>query len=518
MQLETITANIRNRTPWEAIDLGFAMVRAWWVSIYTPLAILLFGIITVLLVAIPYEYYWVSLLILWWLKPLYHRLILHVISHQMFGNSLTWSESLKALPDLILRTRLISELTWRRFSFSRGSSLPIWQLERLKGKGRSQRQQLLISNIHAPSIWLNIAIFHFQFILTLSFFMLIWLFVPEYYSEDLINKLLTNQTDNIGYSIEIIAVMGFVSVMILLEPYYVASSFAMYLNRRTQLEAWDIEINFRQMASRLEALKDKLNIFIACALALTLLSTFAPQTAKAENTSKNPVPEYIEQLSEVRLPAEESAHVIKEVMNNEHLRQEEVVQRLKWIDEDDKEEPTKDTTNPAWLNSFSSFIAALVEYSLWILVGIGIIALYIYRKQWMPLLVRVPDEVEPLRPDIMFGMDLRKESLPDDPASAAKALWQEGKVRDALSLLYRCALAQLINQDKLPLEHSHTEGDILKLSQPLLVEQRHQYLQKLTQSWVKVAYAHELPSETAINHLLENWNNDFAANATGTSS
>jgi hypothetical protein len=31
-----------------------------------------------------------------------------------------------------------------------------------------------------------------------------------------------------------------------LEPFYVAPGFAMYLNRRAELEAWDIEQEFRR--------------------------------------------------------------------------------------------------------------------------------------------------------------------------------------------------------------------------------------------------------------------------------
>jgi hypothetical protein len=31
-----------------------------------------------------------------------------------------------------------------------------------------------------------------------------------------------------------------------MEPFYVAAGFAMYLNRRVELEAWDIEQEFRR--------------------------------------------------------------------------------------------------------------------------------------------------------------------------------------------------------------------------------------------------------------------------------
>ena len=514
MQLETITANIRSRTPWEAIDLGFAMVRAWWINIYTPLAVMLFVIITALLLLIPYEYYWVSLLVLWWLKPLYHRIILHVISHQMFGDSPSWSATLKALPDLILHTGLFSELTWRRFSMSRGFRLPIWQLERLRGKDRSERQQLLLGNVHSPAIWLNIAIFSFQVILTLSFFMLIWLFIPAYYAEDLFYSLISNQLTGIGYSFEIIAVMGFVIVMIFLEPFYIAASFAMYLNRRTQLEAWDIELSFRKMANRLSEIKHKLSIAVTSLFIATLLSGIITESVSADEAANDAavvIPGYTEQLSDTRLPVNEAKAVIDAVMNNEHLRQEETIKRWRMIDDDLPE----DEPNPEWSGPFSVLFAMIVEYALWIAIAIGILALYVYRKRWLPLLVRVPDEPEFLKPDILFGMDLRKDSLPSDAVAAAGALWQDGKTRDALSLLYRCALAQLINHENLPLEHSHTEGDILKLSQPVLSGPRHDYFQRLTRSWVKIAYAHELPSDIQMNYLLDNWNTDFSTSTAG---
>jgi hypothetical protein len=36
------------------------------------------------------------------------------------------------------------------------------------------------------------------------------------------------------------------TAVLFLEPFYVASGFAMYLHRRTELEAWDIEQEFRR--------------------------------------------------------------------------------------------------------------------------------------------------------------------------------------------------------------------------------------------------------------------------------
>jgi hypothetical protein len=42
------------------------------------------------------------------------------------------------------------------------------------------------------------------------------------------------------------APVAYAVAVLFLEPFYVAAGFAMYLNRRAELEAWDIEQEFRR--------------------------------------------------------------------------------------------------------------------------------------------------------------------------------------------------------------------------------------------------------------------------------
>jgi hypothetical protein len=44
--------------------------------------------------------------------------------------------------------------------------------------------------------------------------------------------------------------LAYAAAVLFLEPFYVASGFAMYLNRRAELEAWDLEQEFRRAFSR----------------------------------------------------------------------------------------------------------------------------------------------------------------------------------------------------------------------------------------------------------------------------
>ena len=196
-------------------------------------------------------------------------------------------------------------------------------------------------------------------------------------------------------------------------------------------------------------------------------------------------------------------------MQHDNLRQELDVKRWRFVTPPDVPHHER----PAWLRILADLIASVVSMGLWVLLAIALIALYVTRKSWLPLLIRTPDDVETFKPDILFGMDIREESLPEHVVAEASALWQQGKAREALSLLYRCALARLVNQENLALEPSHTEGDILQLSQGTLSTARQQYLAQLTQQWTQIAYAHQAPSDEMMTQLLNRWESDFMGHA-----
>ena len=45
---------------------------------------------------------------------------------------------------------------------------------------------------------------------------------------------------------QLASAIGYVLAVLFLEPFYVGAGFGMYLNRRAELEAWDIEQEFRR--------------------------------------------------------------------------------------------------------------------------------------------------------------------------------------------------------------------------------------------------------------------------------
>ncbi len=253
MNLNEITANIRLRNPWEAIDLGFSMVQKWWLSIYIPLAILTFGIASILYLIFPKGNLWIASLIFWWLKPLYDRLVLHILSHKLFNDELSTWEVISALPSLIWNTGLFQSLTFRRFSFSRGFNLPIWQLEQLRGSRRSERQSVLHQIAHTYAVWLTIVMVHIELVIVISLFGLLLLFLPEKTANDFFVGLFSNKVESAGW-IDLLDYFFYIFAVTLIHPFYIGASFALYINRRTQLEAWDIELDFKKLALRFETL------------------------------------------------------------------------------------------------------------------------------------------------------------------------------------------------------------------------------------------------------------------------
>jgi len=53
-------------------------------------------------------------------------------------------------------------------------------------------------------------------------------------------------SDTGAMHLRLIMSLAYVGAVLFLEPFYVAAGFGMYLNRRAELEAWDIEQEFRR--------------------------------------------------------------------------------------------------------------------------------------------------------------------------------------------------------------------------------------------------------------------------------
>lgn len=482
MKLDDITVQIRPRSPWEAMDLGVRIYQQYWKAIYLPWFALVLPIF-ILLNTVFFEAMWVASVLLWWLKPLYDRLVLHILGRSLFGEIPDTRASLRALPGA-MKNGLLLQLTLFRLDPSRSFRLPVMQLEGLKGKQRSERMRVLHARGSTPAFWLTITGLHIELAINFALFALIYLLMPQ----DIGLGVLSPFFEDIPpWWADLMSNFLYLISLSLIEPIYVAAGFMLYLNRRTELEGWDIELIFRRLAQRLKTLAQG---GVAALLLIGLIAT--PQPIMAEEPQKP-------------LPVTESARIIEEVLSDPDFGSTRIEEQWRFSDFDwdfdDEEEEEEDS----WLSSLSFAGLAGIIKSLIILGVLGAIAYLLHRYRDAISDAATRSRKEPSAPDIVMGLDIRPESLPEDIPAEARRLWAAGEHRQALSLLYRAVLSRLVNHYDLEILEGDTEADILRSAQPRLAGEGLEFLGQLTTAWQLIAYAHRQPPNERFESLTSTW-------------
>ena len=463
MQPADIALALRRRSPWEAMDLGLAMLQRWWRQVYAP-HLVVGGAVAAAAFAVAWalERPWVAMLLVWWLKPLYDRVVLHVLSRAVFGE-LHGMRGVLAATGQWLRSGLAASLVFRLWpDLARSFNLPVRQLEGQTWRAGRARRSVLGRRARGHAVWLTLVCLGFEVVvLYWSFQMAAELLLPatSWGGRELWQMFVSGEAWSYGDA------LAYAAAVLVLEPFYVASGFALYLNRRTLLEGWDIEVALRKIAARHAA--------AAAGILIGIFLVFHPAPSHAQKDPKR-------EIAEV-LKAPEFAH------------QRETEQwRLRRASG-----PSGDLD---WLRSLGSAFARVTEVAFWIIAGLALAYALWWAARMLPRL-RVP-AAEPYRPPAaLFGMALAPESLPDDVAAAAAALAREGRLREALSLLYRGALSALVHRRGVRLLASHTEAEVLQLAPADWRDS----LQKLIEAWRLCAYARRDPGAADIERLVQDY-------------
>jgi hypothetical protein len=468
VQPADIAVTLRRRTPYEACDLGLSMLQRWRRQIYGA-HFALGGSIAALALAWAWiaNTAWIAILVIWWLKPLYDRVVLHVLSRAVFGE-LQGPRAVLAHAKEWLGTGLLFALTLGRFDLARSFNLPVRQLEGQSGRSGRARAAVLGKRARSYAVWLMVVCLHLEFVLYWSLQSLVDMFVPakaqegQWAWETIFGGASGAPSWGLGDA------LAYATAVLLFEPFYVAAGFGLYLNRRTLLEGWDIEVALRRIAEKHAAAPMVLAFF--CGL---LFLGSAPTAWAAE--PKN--------------PKQEIAEVLK-APEFGHFRE-----TLQW-QRRDRPAPDLDFTWPA----IGFGVAKALEAAAWIaaVALLGWLLWWMWRR--LPGTISAPRE--PYRPPAaLFGLELAPETLPADIAAAAAALAREGKLREALSLLYRGALSELVHKRGVELLASHTEGEALRVAQRGLDEGAKSYLATLVGAWAACAYARRMPEAAEVERL-----------------
>ena len=478
-----MAVRLRPRNAWEALDLGVALVRSNFRAVYVAwLAVFIPAAVIAHLIFLDGNSLWAWVL-LWWLKPAFDRAILAVLAPALFGEANPARAFLAAPMRAFRNTGLLPALTWRRFDLARSFHLPVLQLERLSGKPMAQRVRILDRDSRGAAVWLTFLLVNLELILTVAVGLGVALLLPVQTPVDTLleswgRRQFVPDTGGLAGTITAAVAMSIV------EPLYVGCGFTLYLQRRTHLEGWDIELRFRQMTARVAGAGAALLLALGLGIA-DPAHVYAAPPASGE-----------------RAPSRE----VKQVLSDKVFGHSEPTRVLKYVGPQWKSDDSAKEMNWSWFEKLAEFLSGAVRVIAWgAAVAVVAFALYFLARY---VRARGLARARAARPDFLFGLDVRPGSLPDDVGAAAEELARQGAMRNALSLLYRAALVRFMD-DGLEFLQGDTEGDCIRRVESFSAPKRRFYFMRLVLAWQSLAYAHRAIDGDALIALAREWRSHF---------
>jgi hypothetical protein len=184
---------------------------------------------------------WLPGVVLWCAKPWLDRTVLYVLSRAAFGQSTTLGDLWRDQGN-VWWSQLLITWTWRRLSPWRSFTQAVYQLEGHSFFKLRQRIVQIRRKYSGAAAIMTSAFTFAEMGLTLALFSLTYWMAPG--NENFDFAALFSEEGNA--QLQLVTSITYAITVLFLEPFYVAAGFGMYLNRRAELEAWDIEQEFRR--------------------------------------------------------------------------------------------------------------------------------------------------------------------------------------------------------------------------------------------------------------------------------
>jgi hypothetical protein len=512
MNLENVTVEMRPRNEWEATDFGARMIRRDARAIYAVwFAVTLPFVALALLLNFLTSYGAFALLLYWWFEPVADGAILRIISRRLFGEDADIKATLREVPKLAWMNRIYL-FTPYRLHFARSVAMPVTQLEGLNGAARKARSKVLNLKIFNYGVGITAAYEHLVMALYFGIMLIGYSFVPDIYRDTLGDSWLEFFYIDSSRGATAIGLLVFYIAQSALQPWYVGAGFGLYINCRTQLEAWDIEVAFRRLVQRRAgsvAAAVLLVLFVAPQLlwhTASLAQEPEPQSAAEE---RDPDPGFVGFWSD-----DEVQPALKNVISSDALSTTQKVeewQRIQSNEPEEEEEESDSGLSRSMLDTFFGAISAILEFGLWILVALLALIAFLARDRWLPYL-GLPGLAPPRERRIFLaGGELTADQLPDDIVGAVRDAWRNKHKREALSLLYRGSVFAAVREHGVRLPLSATEGACVRAVSAQTDSTRSQFFGRVVDLWIRCAYDHQDPDDDAVLPLCDEWHRHFGA-------
>jgi hypothetical protein len=463
---------LRSRSVWEAVDSGVLLWRSNFIY-FIPFFAVPVWITACALRLFSGELFFIPYLGLWWLKPLFDRLALHVVSKRFFDAPA--DSNIKSLcPGIAeIRRGLLGDLLWRRFNPNRAASIPIRVLERLGAKQFALRKKNLESGGISFCSLISILGLAMEALLLLGEILFVLmtasLFFPtavEYLQE---YKEIT----------EIIIFSAFCFNYILAESLYVCMGFGLYINSRVEVEGWDLELLFKKFVAR------PLRIILLICLFMAL-----PFSAYAESTSAFP--------DDFPVADKQAVLDLQEILASPDFGSEREGWAIRFKDRDYEELPDVD-----FGEGFEK-IRSLFGFLLRLVVVLAIMSFAVFVFYWL-----IKNRRQILRGKLLAQRSFRlakgrqaemsREST-ELLFSKAEGFFHTGNLREAWAACFSGCLGAYSLSCSVAFPADATEYDCLGLVRE--TDSTERGFDEIVQNWILFAYGDRPPDKSAFEKAL----------------
>jgi hypothetical protein len=489
MRTDTIAIELRPRSEWEAVDLGLELARAWfgplgtaWVTAYAAPALLLVAVS-------PWPL--ATACLAWLLRPWAERALLEILAARCFDRPATLAGALRAVLRAPLRPGAwLASLTWRRVSVVRLAWLAVWQLEGLRGRAARARIRVLTAQGRGACGWSTLLGLSATGLIAISGVIVALALVPGGTGAATFAWL----DGSVPMPLREARTWALVLVAsdALCAPWVLAAQFGWYISRRTDLEAWDIELVFRALARRVGG----------ASVVLLMLLIAAPYTfAQASSTSPQspPAVDDTERTTSTPSPGFDANATVDTILASPEFGREDVVQqwRLRSWTRGESEPPSPWLV---WLLARMPAIARVLRWGMWALA----LAVVLWLVRLALRGVRRNAIVEPDEAALpTFDGAAEDTRAHVRVVAAAREAIERGRLLDALALLYRGAIGVCTERGLIDVQPGDTEGDYLRHIQGRLEPDAERTVRDVVRAWQAAAYARRLPSVVEARAMCE---------------
>ncbi len=544
MEIESIRIALRERNPWQAIDLGFDISRQFSAMLYKSYC-LGFLLISLPIILILHNYpTWASLLV-WYLKPLFEVGPQVLLSRRIFGEDFS-NRQIINITLSTMKQHWWSAISRLRFSIRRSFVMPVFLLEGLHSEQRRKRLSTLSLGQSQGPTSLTILLAHGEILFYLVLLFIIYQFIPNY---ERVSLFIMFQPDAEHIGFQWLAISCWFAAVMAIAPFYICGGFALYLNKRIELEGWDLELSFKKIKNRLKKLSS-----LSCLLLFTLIINSSgelhaselqnhPQAADTRPDEAEPIARDDEILSLQEL-LDQKNNSSENILNGE---QESVQTTANSTDSSNTSSPEVPANSESkntdeintktqqeiqeilnneplvftpqfnqweFQNNDSDFedanfsmpgLSFFLEVLLWGAVAAALIWLILKMPQIQKLSSAGEKRKKIVRQAEVFGVVLNEDDQHQDLFSAVRNALDNNDLRKALALLLSSALGELANRTNKRIPRGATENDCLQIAQKIKMKQDWlEWFKQLLHRWSFLAWGHKNISKVDIEQLLMN--------------